>query len=124
MGRRHDGASGCVVLSGIQSTSATVEILEKTGFVTLNGNLAPKPAPLSIAPNVTVHQQFKFAEAGAIRAEFTYRGATTWEGKEVKSDTFVVGNALMGTRPELEVGSTSIVTQTGGEEPYEALTGS
>jgi Tfp pilus assembly protein PilV len=117
------GPSGCIVLSGIQSTEAKVEILEKTGFVTPNGNLAPKPVSLPIAPNVTVHQQFQFAEAGAIRAEFTYKGATSWEGKEVKSDTFVAGNALVSTKPEQEVGSTSIVTQTGGEEPYEALTG-
>ncbi len=116
------GSAGCVVLSGIQSTEATVEILEKTGFVTPNGNLVPKPVTLTIAPNITVHQQFKYAEAGRIQAKFTYKGESSWEGKTVTSDTFVAGNSLMGTKPEYEVGSTNITATASGEEPFEAKT--
>ena len=92
--------SGCVVLSGIQSTEATVELLEKTGYVTPNGSLVPEPRKLQIAPNITTHTEFKFAEGGAIQAKFTYKGLTTWEGKEVKSDTFVAYQTLTGTNPK------------------------
>jgi Tfp pilus assembly protein PilV len=119
------GASGCVVLSGIQATEATVEILEKTGFVTPSGALAIKPKTLTIAPNITTHYVVTYAEGGAVQAKFTYNKETTWEGKEVTWDTFVVANPeKMETAPEYQVGSTFFKYESSGEEKYKALTGS
>jgi len=121
-------SSGCVVLTGIQATSAKIEIVEKPGFVTRWGALKVKPKELTIAPNVTTHYQVEYAEAGRIEAQFTYKEGTTFEGKEVKSDTFVAYNNGTGIKPEYEVGSTAFTYQTTGpeasEEFYRALTGS
>lgn len=118
-------SAGCVVLSGIQSTEATVEILQKTGYVTPSGALVPPAKALTIAPNYTSHYVVAYAEAGAIQAKFVYKGSTSWEGKTVKSDTFVAANSeKMETAPEYEVGSTVINSTGSGEEPYVALTGS
>lgn len=118
------GSEGCVVLSGIQSTTATVEIEEKTGFVTPSGALKPPPKELTIAPNVTTHYVVEFAEAGRIAARYTYKGETTWDGKAVKGDTFVVGNyGKMKVEPEYEIGSTAFASCEGSEELSKATTG-
>jgi Tfp pilus assembly protein PilV len=119
------GASGCVVLTGIQSTKATIEIVEKLGYVTPSGALKVPPKELSIAPNITTHYAVKYAEGGRIAARFTYKGETSWEGKEVTSDTFVAAyNGGMGTEPEYETGSTAFEYQKTGEELFKPLTGS
>jgi len=118
------GSAGCVVLAGIQSTLATVEIVEKTGYVTPSGALKVPLKELSIAPNITTHDEVKYAEAGRIAAHFTYKGATSWEGLEVKSDTFLAGNfENMKVAPEYEIGSTTFASCEGGEELSKAVPG-
>jgi Tfp pilus assembly protein PilV len=121
------GSTGCVVLTGIQATSAKVEIVEKPGFVTRSGALKIPTKELTIAPNVTTHYTVEYAEAGRIAARFTYEGSTSFGGKEVKSDTFVAYNNGTGLKPEYETGSSSFSYKTvapeASEEFYRALTG-
>ncbi len=118
------GSAGCVVLAGIQSTLATVTIVEKTGFVTPSGALTVPPKELTVAPSITTHYEVKYAEAGRIAAHFTYKGATSWEGLEVKSDTFLAGNPEnMKVPPEYEIGSTAFASCEGSEELSKAVTG-
>jgi Tfp pilus assembly protein PilV len=116
--------NGCVVLSGIQSTSATVEIVEKIGFVTRAGRLKVPPKLLTIAPNITTHYVVPYAEAGRIAARFTYKGATSWEGKEVVGDTFVAQQAEeFEGEPKYEVGATYFKYEPTGEEEFTPLLG-
>ncbi len=112
------GAAGCVVLTGIQATSATVAIAEKPGFVTPNGTLKVPTKEVTIAPNITTHYPVTYNEAGKITAEFTYKGAP------VSSDTFVAYNVKIPAEPKFEVGSPSFeyITGSGEEEEYKALT--
>lgn len=116
-------AAGCVVLTGLQSTEATVEILEKTGYVTPSGALKPEPKTLAIAPNLTTHYEVLYAEAGQVSATYTYKGETSWLGKQVKGDTFVVGNTKMEVAPKYEIGSTQFASCEGSEEQSKATTG-
>src|SRR5487761_2473562 len=122
------GTAGCIVLTGIQATTATVEIVEKTGYVTPAGALKVEPKPLTIAPNITTHDTVEYAPAGRIAAQYTYEGATSYGGKDVKGDTFVAFNPGLGSKPEFEAGSTSFefkATGTSGEileELYRPLT--
>jgi Tfp pilus assembly protein PilV len=117
------GSAGCVVLTGIQATKATIEIVEKTGYVTPTGALKVPPKELTIAPNITTHYQVQYAEAGRIEAHFTYKGETTFEGKEVVSDTFVAANnGGFGIKPEYEPGSTAFKYEATGEEQFLPLT--
>ena len=115
------GSGGCVVFTAIPSTLATVEIAEKLGFVTTSGALIPSKK-LTLAPNITTHDPVTYAEGGGLTAQFTYKGETTWEGKEVRGDTFVVYNANL-VSPSFEVGSTVFKYEAGGEEKYQAMTG-
>lgn len=118
------GREGCVVLTGIQATEATVEIEEKIGFVTPSGALKPPLKELSIAPNITTHYEVQFAEGGRIAARYTYKGETSWDGKAVKSDTFVAANnGKMKVEPEYEIGSTAFASCEGSEEQSKATTG-
>jgi Tfp pilus assembly protein PilV len=117
------GASGCIVLSGIPATAATVEILEKANFVTTSGALKYPTKEITIAPSITTHDLVTYNEGGRIVAEFTYKGETTWEGKPVESDTFVAFNSAIPTSPEWEVGSTAFTYEKEGEEHYKATTG-
>jgi Tfp pilus assembly protein PilV len=113
------GTGGCVVLAGIQSTKATVEIVEKTGYVTPSGKLKVPPKEMTIAPNITTHDAVQYAEAGRIEARFTYKGETTWEGKEVVGDTFVAGQkGGLQVKPEYEPGSIFFKKAATGEEEY------
>jgi Tfp pilus assembly protein PilV len=116
------GASGCIVLSGIPATAATVEILEKANFVTTSGALKYPTKEITIAPSITTHDLVTYNEGGRIVAEFTYKGETTWEGKPVESDTFVAFNSAIPTSPEWEVGSTAFTYEKEGEEHYKAAT--
>jgi Tfp pilus assembly protein PilV len=117
-------STGCVVLTGIAATVATVEIGEKVGFVTPNGLLKWPTKEVKIAPNITTHYPVTYAEGGRVSAKYTYKGATEWEGKAVASDTFVVFNSSMTEKPGFEVGSTAFeYGEAGGEERYKALTG-
>jgi Tfp pilus assembly protein PilV len=116
------GNAGCVVLTGIQSTSATIEIVEKTGFVMPSGALKVPSKEIAIAPNITTHYTVQYAEAGRIAAHFTYKGETTWEGKEVVGDTFVAYNTNIGIKPEYETGATYFKYEATGEEKFLPLT--
>jgi hypothetical protein len=116
-------SAGCVVLSGIQATAAKVEIVKRANFVTPAGLLEWPLKELTIAPNLTTHYPVQYDEGGRIQAEFTYKGSNTFEGKEVKGDTFVVSNSLMGVKPEYEVGSTAFSYEIGKEEHSKAVTG-
>ncbi len=115
-------STGCVVLTGLQTTSATVEIVEKTGYVTPSGALKVPNKELSVAPNMTTHDEVQYAEAGRIAADFTYEGETSWEGHEVKGDTFVAFNGKMEVPPEYEIGSTGSPICEGSEELYKLPT--
>jgi len=113
------GSAGCVVLTGIQATKATVEIVEKTGYVTPSGALKVPNKELSIAPNITTHYPVQYAQAGRIEARFTYKEETTWEGKEVVGDTFIAAqNGGLGVKPEYEPGATFFKYAATGEENY------
>ncbi len=117
------GSNGCVVLTGIPSTSATVSIAEKSGFVTPNGTLKVPSKEVTIAPNITTHYPVTYNEAGKITAEFTYKGETLISGKPVRSDTFVAYNAKIPAEPKFEVGSPEFeYKEVSGEEQYEART--
>lgn len=117
------GVAGCVVLTGLATTNATIEIAEKPNFVDTSGAPKVPNQELAIAPNITTHYPVTYAEGGKITAEYTYKGATTWEGKPVKSDTFVAFNtAIPAGFAEYEVGSTGFEYEVGGEEKYKAQT--
>ena len=74
---------------------------------------------LTIAPNITTHYPVQYAQAGRIEARFTYKGATTWEGKEVVGDTFIAAqNGGLGVKPEYEPGATFFKYAATGEENY------
>ena len=116
------GAGGCVVFTAIPSTLATVEIAEKLGYVTTSGALKYPNKELTLAPNITTHDPVTYAEGGGLTAQFTYKGETTWEGKEVRSDTFVAYNSSL-VAPSFELGSTVFKYEAGGEERYQPVTG-
>jgi Tfp pilus assembly protein PilV len=119
------GSAGCVVLTGIQATNATVAIAEKPGFVTPNGTLKVPTKEVTIAPNITTHYPVTYNEAGKITAEFTYKGETTLAGKPVQSDTFVAYNVKIPAEPKFEVGAPENnfeYIEVSGEEEYKALT--
>jgi Tfp pilus assembly protein PilV len=118
-------AAGCVILAGIQSTHATIEIIEKTGYVTKTGALKVPPKELTIAPNLTTHYSVQYALGGRIAAHYTYAGASSWEGKEVLGDTFVaqINGPMGGLEPEYEVGSTSFEYEKTATENFKPLTG-
>jgi Tfp pilus assembly protein PilX len=116
-------ANGCVVFGGVPSTSATVEASEKLGFVTPTGETKWPVREVSIAPNYTTHDPITFNEGGAIKAEFTWGGASTRThpkntGSEtltetVASDGFVVYNELMASPPDFEVATAEHTTTSG-----------
>ena len=65
-----------------------------------------------------------YAEAGRIAARYTYKGATTFEGKEVVGDTFVAQHIEeMETEPKYEVGSTFFEYEKVGEEKFTPILG-
>jgi hypothetical protein len=114
------GTAGCVLFTGIRSTTAQVEVPQKLNFVTPSGTLKIEPTEVSIAPNVTTHYAVTYNEGGAITADFTYQGKPEYNGKAVTGDTFVMANKEMALQPDLEVGSTAFVEPyaSGGEEEY------
>ena len=117
------GSAGCVVLTGIPATSATVSIAEKAGFVTPNGTLKVPSKELTIAPNITTHYPVTYNEAGRLTVKYTYKGEPTFSGKTVRGDTFVAYNGKIPAEPKFEVGSPAFEYKTvSGEEQYKALT--
>jgi Tfp pilus assembly protein PilV len=117
------GSTGCVVLTGLAATSATVEIAKKAGWVTTSDLLKFPTKEVTIAPNITTHYPVVYDEAGKIIAEYTYKGESTWEGKAVRGDTFVAFNANIPASPGFEVGSPNFeYKEVAGEERFKALT--
>ncbi len=123
------GENGCVVLSGLATTLAEVEIQKKPGFVTMEDQQKyPGPKEISIAPNVTTHYSVAYAEGGRIAAQFTYEGKTEWEQKAgekipVKGNTFVVSNESIPNNPKWQTGAQEFTFKpVGEEENYEAVT--
>jgi Tfp pilus assembly protein PilV len=118
------GSAGCVVLTGLATTSATVEIVEKPNFVTTGGDLKyPLQENVSIAPNLTTQLAVSYDEGGRITAEYTYKGETSWEGQPVTGNTFVVFNeSIPAGDPKFQTGSQEFKYQGSGEENYEAVT--
>ncbi len=117
-------SNGCFVFEGIPSTAASIAISEKAGYVTPAGLLKWPTKEVSVAANITTHYPVTYNQGGAIKANFTYKGSTTYEGKAVTGDTFVVTNSEMRSEPDFEVGSAATFThETGGEERYTANTG-
>jgi len=118
------GPAGCVVLTGLATTLATVEIAEKLYFVTTSGKLKYPNKEVTIAPNVTTQYPVAYATGGRITATFTYKGEESWEGQKVKGDTFVASNShIPAGNVNYEVGSTVFGEYKGSEEQYKALTG-
>ena len=117
-------SQGCVFFTGIRSTSATVEVLERNGFVIPSGVLKVPSSEVSLAPGLTTRDQVTYNQGGAIAGTFTHNGKTEFSGKKVTGDTFVVANGEMNVAPELEVGTASGFSYEGsGEEHYTAHTG-
>lgn len=112
------GTAGCIVLTGLATTLATVEIAERTGFVSTGDALKFPTKEVTIAPNITTQYGVTYAEAGRIRGEFT------WKGTPVTGDTFVAKNEHISTGyTPYEVGSTAFEYSGGAEEEYKAVTG-
>jgi Tfp pilus assembly protein PilV len=114
------GENGCVVFGAIPATKVDVEAY-KIGDVTPAGAFTAKADEILITPNRTTRDEVTLAHAGAITAEFIYKGFTEYNSKPVTGDTFVVENELMRLPPEFELGSTQIAYN--GEGLYEAQTG-
>ncbi len=118
------GTAGCVVLTGLATTMATVEIAEKLYFVTTSGKLKYPNKEVTIAPNVTTQYPVAYAMGGRITATFTYKGEESWGGQKVVGDTFVASNThIPAGNVNYEVGSTAFGAYKGSEEQYKALTG-
>ena len=123
------GTAGCVIYAGVPSTSASVEAY-KVGDVTPSGAYKVSAKELTIAPNLTTHYPVTLAPGGAITAQFTYEGKTTYVPKnnagatlpaeEVKGDTFVAYNSGIKVNPDFEVGS--VAHAIGAGNVWEPLT--
>ena len=116
-------SNGCFVFEGIPSTAASIAISEKAGYVTPSGLLKWPTKEVAIAANLTTHYIVTYNQGGAIKANFTYKGATTYSGKTVTGDTFVVFNTEMRSEPNFEVGSNATTYEPSGEERYTPGTG-
>lgn len=113
-------ANGCVVFGAIPATTALVNVKPPLGYVTPSDTFKIPPEPVTLAPNLTTHKEYIVNRGGAIKAEFTYKGETTYEGTAVKGETFVASNSKL-TAPSFVLGSTSYKYESGGEERYTPL---
>ena len=106
---------GCVLFTGIPSTSAIVEVKESQGIVNKHGTLSWPPEQVTLAPNVVTHHPITMAPGGRITAQFTYNSSSTYSHpnnagtkevtEEVKGDTFIAFNPAMQVPPEFETAS-------------------
>ena len=122
------GSAGCVVFSSLPATKATVEIKQKSNYVTTNGLVKYPPKEVTMAPNITTHDVVTYNEGGRIAGNFTYEGKSgeiLHEGRKetVTGDTFVAFNSSLPAEPHFELGSTLFEYELGGEQPYKGLTG-
>jgi Tfp pilus assembly protein PilV len=121
------GAGGCTVFSGLPYNSAKVEVPEKLDYVTPSGALKFGPKEVAIAANITTHTPVLFNEGGRVKAEYTYKGSTTYKGETVTGETFSAFNNRMDAEPNFIVGAAGASPfeyEAGGERKYKALTGS
>jgi Tfp pilus assembly protein PilV len=122
------GAAGCVVFTALPTTKATVEIQQKTGFVTTSGLIKYPTKEVALAPNLTTHDEVVYNEGGRVTGEFSWKGKTGevapyGHAEPVTGDTFVAFNSSLPPEPHFEVGSSSFKYEATAEEPYKALTG-
>jgi Tfp pilus assembly protein PilV len=118
------GGGGCVVLSGLASTSAEVEILKKPNFITTGSLLQYPTKEVTIVPNLTTQYPVTYAEGARLEAEFTYKGSNKFGAVPVTGDTFGVENSSVpsGTTP-FATGGTAFEYEPGGEELYKVVPG-
>ncbi|HEY1832852.1 MAG TPA: hypothetical protein VGG08_00325 [Solirubrobacteraceae bacterium] len=117
-------SAGCVVLSGLATTTATVEIAQKPSFVTMASQLQVPTKEVTIVPNLTTQYPVTYAEAGRVEAEFTYKGSNKFGSETVTGDTFVVSNSHVPSGyPSFAVGGTAFAYKSGGEETYKVVPG-
>ena len=119
-------SGGCTVFSGLPVTSAKVEVPPKLDYVVPSGALKFGPKEVAVAPNITTHVPVLFNEGGQIKAEFTFKGNTTFEGQPVTGETFAAFNTRMDSEPNFVVGAagaTPFEYEAGGEQRYKPLTG-
>jgi len=118
------GAAGCSVFGGIPATTAKVEATPPLGYVTLAGSIKLPEAEVTIAPNITTHKIYTVAEGGAVKAEFLWKELSSFEGKEVKGETFVAFNNKTLVAPYFILGNAgspgAFEYEGGGEERYTA----
>ena len=107
--------AGCVIYAGIPATTTSFEAY-KFGYVTKNGESKVIVKEVSIAPNITTHQEATLAEGGSITASFTHEAVAN-----VKGDTFVATNTGLTNVPGFEVGSTELKYNAAGA--YSPVTG-
>jgi Tfp pilus assembly protein PilX len=120
------GGGGCTVFTGLPVTSAKVEVPEKLAFVVPSGALKYGPKEVAVAPNITTHTQVLFNEGGQIKGEYTYKGATSYQGEPVTGETFTASNVRMDAEPNFILGAAGAIPfeyEAGGERRYKALTG-
>jgi Tfp pilus assembly protein PilV len=110
------GSLGCVVFGAIPATAAIVSVQPPLGYVTPSDTFKIAPEQVTLAPNLTTHEEYTVNRGGAIEGEFTYKGTP------VKGETFVAFNAKL-TPPQFVLASTAYSYELGGEERYTALAG-
>ncbi len=111
------GASGCIVFGGIPATTAKVEVKELSGYVTESGSTKVPTKEVTVAPNITTHDQMVLNEGGAITAEFMYNGTP------VEGNTFVAAyEGAHNPNSEYTVGAPKFEYESGGENKYKTVT--
>jgi Tfp pilus assembly protein PilV len=117
-------SAGCVVLSGLAATEATIEILPKNNFVTQGSLLQYPTNEITIVPNLTTQYPVVYAEGARFEAEFTYKGSTKLGSETVTGDTFVASNtaSIPAGYTNFAVGGTAFEYE-GEEETYKTVSG-
>jgi type II secretory pathway pseudopilin PulG len=110
------GIDGCLVFGAIPATAATVTAKPPLGYVTPSDTFKIPPEAVTLAPNLTTHEEYTVNRGGAIKGEFTYKGSP------VKGETFVAFNSKLNS-PQFVVASTAYSYESGGEERYTPLAG-
>jgi Tfp pilus assembly protein PilV len=117
-------STGCVVLSGLATTQATIEILQKNNFVSQGSLLQYPTNEITIVPNLTTQYPVVYAEGARFEAEFTYKGSSKFGAETVTGDTFVASNtaSIPAGYTNFAVGGTAFEYE-GEEETYKTVSG-
>jgi Tfp pilus assembly protein PilV len=123
---------GCFVFTSLPVTSATVEIREKSGFVTPSGGWKVEPKEVAIAPNYTTHYAVTLNEGGAIKTQYSWKGSSEYTHagnggvgtvkEPASATTFVAYNEEMGATPEFELGDSGKGSLSAGKYSVEPNT--